>query len=592
MRATFGIAAALAITAIVSALAPVPAGARPPIRRAFFNVYTSAEGTRLDDLPSNASHCGVCHYDFGGGGARNAYGAKVEVAIGSAQYATTEEAIQSIENLDSDNDGYTSLVEITNAVFSNTPTFPGLKSGNETLVSNVTVSEITPYLTPMGSEDITPPVVTVLSPGGGQVLGANSVAAITWLCSDASGIASVTIYHSDDGGVTFKPVSFAEPDDGSYDWFIPNRPGSQNIIRVMAKDNAGNYGAAWGAGTFTITALPGLTTFRDMDLPGTQPFALVFESADTNCVTCHGNYNSAVEPWYQWRGSMMAQAMRDPLFLACLAIAEQDAPSVGDLCIRCHTPGGWAEGRSVDTSGGLINAKDREGVQCDFCHRLVDPIYKPGISPLADVAVLDSLTTVPVVPANGQFVLDPDPVKRGPYADAQASHAFLESPFHRADACGTCHDVSNPVFEYDGAPGRLRARHAGCAAPRWRPAQHVPRGAHVQRVVAERLRQRRRVRAAVRRQQAGRHRVHLPGLPHAGRERQGMQRTGRAHAHRPAAARPHRRQHLPAGHHPRPSSRARWTSRNSRPPRHGPRRCCKWRRHSRSPRVRTDPTPR
>jgi hypothetical protein len=254
--------------------------------------------------------------------------------------------------------------------------------------------------------------------------------------------------------VTFKPVSFAEPDDGAYDWFVPNRPGSQNIIRVIAKDNAGNYGAAWGPGTFTITALAGLTTLRDMDLPGTQPFGLVLESADGNCVTCHGNYNSAVEPWYQWRGSMMGQAMRDPLFLACLAVAEQDAPSVGDLCNRCHTPGGWAEGRSVDTSGGLVTAKDREGVQCDFCHRLVDPVYKPGISPVADVAVLDSLTATPLGPANGQFVMDPDPVKRGPYADAQASHAFLESNFHRTDACGTCHDVSNPVFEYDGAPGR------------------------------------------------------------------------------------------------------------------------------------------
>ncbi|NIM19398.1 MAG: hypothetical protein GTO51_03350 [Candidatus Latescibacteria bacterium] len=33
------------------------------------------------------------------------------------------------------------------------------------------------------------------------------------------------------------------------------------------------------------------------------------------------------------------------------------------------------------------------------------------------------------------------------YNAAQASHLFLESPFHRESAiCGTCHDVSNPVF--------------------------------------------------------------------------------------------------------------------------------------------------
>lgn len=51
---------------------------------------------------------------------------------------------------------------------------------------------------------------------------------------------------------------------------------------------------------------------------------------------------------------MMAQAARDPLFLACLAVEEQDAPSVGDLCIRCHSPGGWEEGRSTDTGGGML----------------------------------------------------------------------------------------------------------------------------------------------------------------------------------------------------------------------------------------------
>jgi cytochrome c553 len=442
---------------VVVGLVPLHALARPPIRRAFFDVYTTATGSRLDDLASNAGHCGLCHYDFDGGGPRNAYGARIEVAINSGQYPTTEAAIQSVENLDSDNDGYVSLVEITSALFTNTPTFPGLKAGDEALVSHVTVSEITPYLTPLGSADTTPPVVTVLSPTGGDVRGANTTTAVTWTASDASGVASVAIYHSDDGGLTFKPVSFAEPNDGTFDWFVPNRPGAQQIIRIIAKDNAGNYGADWSDGAFTITGVTGgvPTTLRDMDLPGTQPFGLVFEDADANCVTCHGNYRTAVEPWYQWRGSMMAQAMRDPLFLACLTVAEQDAPSVGDLCIRCHTPGGWAEGRSVDTSGGLVNAKDRQGVQCDFCHRLVDPDYQPGVSPADDVAVLDSLQALPYATANGQFVVDPDPVKRGPYADAQASHAFLASSFHRsAGLCGTCHDVSNPVFENDGAPGR------------------------------------------------------------------------------------------------------------------------------------------
>jgi hypothetical protein len=320
--------------------------------------------------------------------------------------------------------------------------------------------DIRNYLTPAGASDTTPPVVTVTIPAGGENYNAMTTEQVTWVATDASGIAFVNIDHSDDGGVTFKPVGMNEPNDSTFDWFVPNRPGVSNIMRVVARDSAGNYGSAW-SGSFTITGTPAgyaPTTMRDIDFPGSQPFeARTFEDPDINCVTCHGEYNYLVEPWYQWKGSMMAQAMRDPLFLACLAVAEQDAPSVGDLCLKCHSPAGWLEGRSVDTGGGLLlnNAKDRQGIYCDFCHRMVDPVHKPGISPVEDQAVLDSLSTgPPLTSANGQFVNDPAPIRRGPYADAQADHAFLESPFHReAYICGTCHDVSNPVYNAGATPG-------------------------------------------------------------------------------------------------------------------------------------------
>jgi hypothetical protein len=151
---------------------------------------------------------------------------------------------------------------------------------------------------------------------------------------------------------------------------------------------------------------------------------------------------------------MMGHALRDPLFTATMVIAEQDAPAAGDLCIRCHTPGGWLEGRSVDTSGGMLTAKDRQSVQCDFCHRQVDPIYQAGVSPIEDLDILNALLALPPTYANGEYVVDPNPIRRGPYADAAASHAFLESPFHRvSNICGTCHDVSNPAFVAGANPG-------------------------------------------------------------------------------------------------------------------------------------------
>jgi hypothetical protein len=426
--------------------------ARNPIRNAFFDVYSAADGTQLNSLPSDNSHCGVCHFDFGGGGPRNPYGLAVEVARGEPG-ATDESAIMSVEGFDSDGDGFTNVTEITNLLYDNTPTFPGLTSTDSAAVSNIPWGEVSPYVTPTGGSDTTPPVVTVLSPNGGGAYDPHSTQAVTWTATDASGISHVEIYMSDDNGSTWEHIAVNEPDDGTFDWFVPNLPGVSTLIRVEAYDSLNNDGSDDSDATFTINPHVGgtvPTTLRDMKLPGSQPFSISpMEDVDVVCVTCHGEYDTGVEPWANWKGSMMAQAMIDPIFLACMAIAEQDAPSVGDLCIRCHTPGGWLEGRSTDTSGGQVNEKDEQGVQCDFCHRLVD---FNSVAP-EDQDIINDLDTPPHTYANGQFVVDPVSSKRGPYSDAQASHGTIHSVFNtECTMCGTCHDVSNPVFVHDGGP--------------------------------------------------------------------------------------------------------------------------------------------
>lgn len=437
------------LVASVICLTPAPEG-RNPIRRDFFDAYPVAEGTQLDDLPSNSGHCGVCHFDFNGGGARNPYGLGIEVGLNGGLDNT--QAILAIETEDSDVDGFVNLTEITDLVhFTNTPTFPGLTAGNSGNTLNIPLIEIEPYLTPAGGSDTTAPVVTVYMPNGGEEASAGSYFAIQYDASDESGIAWVDIYLSDDGGASTMPVATDEPPGTGFSWFVPNRPGIANRIRVSAVDNAANRGSDDSDADFTIIGRPpGFvpTTLRDVDLPGTQPHeGAILEDPDGNCGSCHGDYDPENEPWFNWRGSMMSQAARDPFFFACMAIAEQDAPSVGDLCIRCHSPGGWQEGRSVDTSGDLLNVKDRHGVQCDYCHRSVDHNYVAGVSPIEDLQVLEQISPLPRQYGNGQFVNDPAPLRRGPYDDAQASHAFLASPFHRsADVCGVCHDVSNPVF--------------------------------------------------------------------------------------------------------------------------------------------------
>jgi hypothetical protein len=442
--------AIMCIAGLGCALLSTTLEARRPIRNTFFAIYPQAVGTQLDNLPSNTGHCGVCHFDFNGGGQRNFYGLAVEVGI--KQGLTNEQAILAIDGLDSDADGYSNHVEVTDlADFSNTPTFPGLTQSNASNTVNIPISEIEPYLTPTGGTDVTPPDVSVSAPNGGESIVADTYFAVIYSASDASGISYVNVYFSDDGGATYEPaVNSLAPGTG-YSWFVPNIPGGTSRVKVVAYDMAGNMGSDESDVDFTIIGRPPgyvPSTLRDMKLSGTQPHeGAILDDPDFTCATCHGNYDAAHEPWYVWRGSMMAQSARDPFFYACMAIAEQDAPSVGDVCIRCHTPGGWQEGRSVDTGGDLLTVKDRHGVQCDFCHRMVDYHYVQGSSPIQDTLVLASIIPLPLQYGNGEFINDPAPLRRGPYTDAEASHAFAYSPFHRnAGLCGTCHDVSNPVF--------------------------------------------------------------------------------------------------------------------------------------------------
>ncbi len=211
-----------------------------------------------------------------------------------------------------------------------------------------------------------------------------------------------------------------------------------------------------------LWSAPVPTTLNDFFMPGSQPDESGNLEKVTRCTNCHGGYGEEdVEPVFTWRGGMMSQAMRDPHYFATVAIANQDAPESGDLCLRCHTPKGWLEGRSEPTDGSALTPDDYEGVQCDYCHRLIkpttigvnpypdDPNYTSDTYPL-DQAYLATIDSIPETSANGMFIVDSDQAKRGPYSLTVARHAYTYSPLHSdAHLCGTCHDVSNPAFTRD-----------------------------------------------------------------------------------------------------------------------------------------------
>jgi hypothetical protein len=228
--------------------------------------------------------------------------------------------------------------------------------------------------------------------------------------------------------------------------------GATACVLFIAPANAGKRGTG---------SLPIGTTSNDFFELGTQHGMLQEPMVPgAYCGFCHGLYaeddgnpDELVPPMDNWVMSLMAQAARDPIWHAALAVANQDLDFAGDGCIRCHSPNAWLEGRSLPPDASGFTAEDFDGVNCNFCHRMVDPIANTQ-NPAEDTAILGSLMKAGLLPSqvgNGRYVVDPLDSRRGPLADVPANyHApvpILVSPFHtESNLCGTCHDVSNAAF--------------------------------------------------------------------------------------------------------------------------------------------------
>ena len=68
------------------------------------------------------------------------------------------------------------------------------------------------------------------------------------------------------------------------------------------------------------------TVPTDIQQPGTQPQEINSLESPDKCDNCH---TPSITD--HWRGSMMANAGRDPIFWATLAVVEQDLDAAGDL---------------------------------------------------------------------------------------------------------------------------------------------------------------------------------------------------------------------------------------------------------------------
>jgi len=158
------------------------------------------------------------------------------------------------------------------------------------------------------------------------------------------------------------------------------------------------------------------------------------EYEDPNrCKICHRDI------YVQWNGSMHSKAFVDPVFQALWKIGEEETDgAIRNLCSGCHTPiGTVGEEVTFNSEKGVFETGKiaSRGVQCDFCHTVLESTWRD--TPIAQ-------------PHNGSLIMDPGPVKRGPYKDSNSpGHDTAYSELHTsAEFCGSCHNVFHPVTNF------------------------------------------------------------------------------------------------------------------------------------------------
>ncbi len=159
-----------------------------------------------------------------------------------------------------------------------------------------------------------------------------------------------------------------------------------------------------------------------------------------NTGICGGCHNAIFE---QWKGSMHANALIDPVFQAATKLFLSEATAQGDreealACVRCHTPFGHlsktAETTAADYAAAVETLDARSGIFCDFCH---------SVKGSAGVG------NAPFLVDDGRE--DAKKIKHGPRTDAVSPyHGTAFSHLHtKSEFCGMCHDVTHA---FNGMP--------------------------------------------------------------------------------------------------------------------------------------------
>jgi hypothetical protein len=164
-----------------------------------------------------------------------------------------------------------------------------------------------------------------------------------------------------------------------------------------------------------------------------------------------GNCHDAI--YREWSLSAHARASTNPRMLGVYQALLADRPEDAGVCARCHAPTMTDSTATYDLR--LVQGVDRQGVHCDFCHKIVDaPTDKVGLRFGGDGYQL-------LRPYDGQQLFF------GPLDDAvREGEAFGHLPLYgESRYCASCHEgivygvhVYGTYSEWLASPARQQGR--------------------------------------------------------------------------------------------------------------------------------------
>lgn len=162
------------------------------------------------------------------------------------------------------------------------------------------------------------------------------------------------------------------------------------------------------------------------------------------CKTCHERQ------YRQWSVSQHAYAQFSPVFMAMQRFSNQRmSGTVGDFCIRCHTPIGLTIGETPNMNNYDRHPRSLEGITCVTCHRVSEAYGKVSARIAVDEGTLFDGVRGPLGDEELNRVLENRDVYRvvtEPGQPGRAIHRDVERffPLVQPGFCGSCHDVTMP----------------------------------------------------------------------------------------------------------------------------------------------------